>query len=156
MDTTGAGIETITAGIRVDCFMLADAAQESGGKLYVLGGGWDTVFAPALPIRPHSLAVVAKLSVPWTEANRPRAFRIEVRDPDTGLDTLPRPLEGQFNVGRPVAALPGDDLTIVAAITMNGVEFHKTGTYSFRLLIDGEEHAVTKLSARLTGPAQPR
>ncbi len=37
--------------------MLADAAQVQGGKLFVLGGGFDTISAQSLPVVHRSLAV---------------------------------------------------------------------------------------------------
>ena len=40
--------------------MLADSAQEVGGKLYILGGGWS-VTGPVVP--PSAVAI--KIDVPW-------------------------------------------------------------------------------------------
>ena len=40
--------------------MLADAAQVAGGKLYVLGGGWSVLYAPA------PFAIALKIEVPWS------------------------------------------------------------------------------------------
>jgi hypothetical protein len=150
MDAT-AKIDGIKTGIRIDCFMLCDGAQESNGKLYVLGGGWDTLLGQDFPLTIHTFAVALKLAVPWNEANRQRRFRIEVRDPDNNKDILPRPLEGEFNVGRPPTAQPGDDLTVVLAITFNAVVFPKPGTFGFHLLVDNDELATTKLCARKLG-----
>ena len=55
--------------------LLADAAQEVNGKLYVLGGGWS-VTGPDVP--PMALAV--KLDVPWTEANQAHTFELVLVD----------------------------------------------------------------------------
>ena len=63
--------------------LLADAAQEVNGKLYVLGGGWS-VTGPDLP----PMAIAIKLDVPWSDANAQHAFILELVDQD----------------GRPVAA----------------------------------------------------
>jgi len=66
--------------------MLADAAQESGGKLYILGGGWS-VTGPAVP--PSALAL--KIDVPWDQANRPHHWRLEL----VSEDGEPVEIEGQ-------------------------------------------------------------
>ena len=50
--------------------LLADAAQEVNGKLYVLGGGWS-VTGPDLP----PMAIAIKLDVPWSAANAQHAVR---------------------------------------------------------------------------------
>jgi hypothetical protein len=40
--------------------LLADAAQEAAGKLYILGGGWS-VTGPQMP----PMAIALKIDVPW-------------------------------------------------------------------------------------------
>jgi hypothetical protein len=57
--------------------LLADAAQEVNGKLYVLGGGWS-VTGPDLP----PMAIAIKLDVPWSAANVQHAFALELIDED--------------------------------------------------------------------------
>ena len=57
--------------------LLADAAQEVNGKLYVLGGGWS-VTGPDLP--PMSIAI--KLDVPWNQSVAPHEFTLELVDED--------------------------------------------------------------------------
>ena len=52
--------------------LLCDAAQESGGKLYILGGGWSIIRTPNTPT-PMSLAMnylglKAEVSVAGTPA----------------------------------------------------------------------------------------
>ncbi len=44
--------------------MLADAAQVADGKLYILGGGWDTI-VPAAPF-----AVCGIIAIPWHQGDR--------------------------------------------------------------------------------------
>src|SRR5580704_826372 len=66
--------------------MLADAAQECGGKLFILGGGWS-VTGPLIP----PMAVALKIDVPWDQANRPHHWRLEL----VTEDGEPVELEGQ-------------------------------------------------------------
>ncbi len=46
--------------------LLCDAADEAGGKLYILGGGWSVLQIPNLPT-PMALAIM--ISVPWDQSN---------------------------------------------------------------------------------------
>ena len=55
--------------VEVNCFILADGAQEAAGKLYVLGGGWDRLIVNTLPTPLITAAIAIVLSVPWNEAN---------------------------------------------------------------------------------------
>lgn len=141
---------TVTDKTRVECFMLCDGAEECNGKLFVLGGGWDQLRGRGFPLTHHQLAIAIRLSVPWNDANCPQRFRIESLDED-GNDILPQPLEGTFNVGRPATVGVGDDLSIVLAINMVNLIFPRPGVYVFRLLVEGEELAKTRLRASTVG-----
>ena len=136
--------------IRTECFMLCDAAQESNGKRYILGGGWDSLFVPTLPWTQRQLALAIRLAVPWNEGNRPHSFQIELLDEDRN-NILPGPFEGQLRVGRPPTALEGQDLPILLAVTAVDLVFPTVGTYVFRLVIDGREQATTMLLVRKAG-----
>jgi len=79
--------------------LLCDAAQESGGKLYVLGGGWSVVRSPNAPT-PMALAV--KMSVPWDQANQPHAMRavlVTADGDEVDLGEGPLVVEGTVEVG---------------------------------------------------------
>ena len=66
---------------RVDCFLLADAAQAVAGKLYVLGGGWDhLVFSQFPAVVTFDIAV--RVVIPWTETNRPLRFELQMDNED--------------------------------------------------------------------------
>lgn len=64
--------------------LLADAAQEVNGKLYVLGGGWS-VTGPEVP----PMAIALKIDVPWNEANRRRQWELVLLDADGSPVTFP-------------------------------------------------------------------
>ena len=85
--------------------MLADAAQEAGGKLYILGGGWS-VTGPEIP----PSAVAMKIDVPWDQANVRHTWMLELVSEDgvpVEIEGQPVRLEGEFEVGRPPGAAPG-------------------------------------------------
>src|SRR4029079_3019888 len=99
--------------------MLADAAQESGGKLYVLGGGWS-VTGPDIP--PSALAM--KIDVPWDQANMRHAWVLEL----VSEDGVPGEIEGRrvgrgggLGVGRPPGAAPGSYIDVPLAVNFGSL-----------------------------------
>jgi hypothetical protein len=120
--------------------MLADAAQEVGGKLYILGGGWSmTGPAPA----PH--AVVVKLDVPWTAANEKHRLRLSLIDADgtpvmvvTEQGEQPLRIEGEFEAGRPPGLPAGSDLDFAFVANVPPIPLTPGQRYEWRLWIDEE------------------
>jgi hypothetical protein len=116
--------------------LLADAAQEVNGKLYVLGGGWS-VTGPDVP--PMSLAI--KLDVPWGAANETHTFEIVLVDTDgrpVTADGGPQVrVDGTFEVGRPVGLPAGSDIDFAFAVNVPPFPL-PPGRYAWRLAIDGE------------------
>jgi hypothetical protein len=134
-------------GIRAECFMLADGAEECKGKLFVLGGGWDQLLASGFPTqRPH-IALPIVLSVPWSATNEEHRLLITLRDEDN-RDILPQPVSGTFNVGRPPTAMPGDAQKVPLTIQLGNLSVEREGVYTFRLEVDGQEVARTSFRAR--------
>ena len=50
----------------VEFAMVADAVQAVGGKLYVLGGGWDLLWVSSFPARHPSMGIGIRIRVPWS------------------------------------------------------------------------------------------
>ena len=117
--------------------MLADAAQEVNGKLYVLGGGWS-VTGPVLP----PMALALKLDVPWSAANQSHEFLLVLVDTDGhpvhvggGEDDVRA--GGTFEVGRPPGLPAGTDIDFAFAVTVPSLPL-AAGRYAWQLWIDGE------------------
>jgi hypothetical protein len=121
--------------------LLADSAQAVDGKLYILGGGWS-IIGP----EPTPTAIAIKLEVPWDQANRKHAWRLELIDQDgepvtaPGPDGEPRPVEitGEFELGRPAGLKPGTPLDLPLAINLGPLPLPPGGRFVWRLSIDGE------------------
>jgi len=117
--------------------MLADAAQEVNGKLYVLGGGWS-VTGPVVP----PMALALKLDVPWSDANQQHEFELVLVDADghavggDGQDDGVR-AGGTFEVGRPPGLLAGTDIDFAFAVTVGSLPL-APGRYAWQLWINGE------------------
>jgi hypothetical protein len=117
--------------------MLADAAQEVNGKLYVLGGGWS-VTGPVLP----PMALALKLDVPWSAAHQEHEFLLVLVDADghpvrVAGDGGEVQAGGTFEVGRPEGLPPGTDIDFAFAVTVPSLPL-APGRYAWQLWIDGE------------------
>lgn len=114
--------------------LLCDAAQEVGGKLYIIGGGWSVRNVPG----PVLMAVAIKVYVGWNEANEERPFVLRLVTQDgQPVDAGKGPVEvsGSMNIGRPAGVRPGSDLDTAMAI-MFSFELG-AGAYRFEFEIDG-------------------
>jgi hypothetical protein len=134
--------------------ILADAAEAVGGKLYMLGGGWDRLMIPNLPgpsIKPFALAL--GITVPYSHTNRKFALTIELIDADGGQ--VGDVLRVQLETGRPPGLTPGTPQNTPIGIGTNPA-FPGPSRYSFVARIDGEiENSVTFEVMPLQVPFMP-
>ncbi len=119
----------------VEWLIVADGAQVSNGKLYVLGGGWDVLTLPApLPVQ-HKLAIACAIKVPWTETNSGHQFRIRIEHED---GQLLGEVGGAFEVGRAPGLVRGQPQRAQLAFDV-GLPLEKQGMYSVVASVDGED-----------------
>jgi hypothetical protein len=116
--------------------MLADAAQVSDNKLYILGGGWSIAHGA------NPMALAIKIGVPWDQANRSHSWSIELLSEDGQPVTIADPngerplrIEGKFEVGRPPGLKPGTPLDVPLAMSIGPLPL-PPGRYIWRLVID--------------------
>jgi len=120
--------------------MLADSAQAVGGKLYILGGGWNMVNGPV------ASAIAVLFNVSWDLGNTRHTWRLELVDSDNQPVRVPQPegepqpiyVAGEFEVGRPEGYPQGAELVSPLAVQLGPLPL-APGRYVWRLLIDGEE-----------------
>jgi hypothetical protein len=139
--------------ITLDYLLAADASDAVGGKLYLLGGGWDRLTLPRIPGPPAvPFAVALGISVPWSLTNRKTGFSVDVVDADGG--EAARLAGGEFEVGRPVGLRAGTpqrfQITVPAQPT-----FEAEGRYVIRCSVDGEVlgHTAIEVTAAPGGGA---
>jgi len=121
--------------------ILCDSAQEMGGKLYILGGGWSQLHQPDVPT-PMALAILIK--VPWNEANEKHQFEAVLMNADgerVEFEGNPVAAEGEFETGRPAGLKPGVDLDLPAVLAFNGLAL-PAGGYRWEVFVDGNQEAV--------------
>ena len=84
-------------GPTVDVALLADAVQAVRGKLFVLGGGWDTLWVRSFPARHSSMAIGLRLRVPSSWGADLLKLSVELQDADGAplLAHTPPPTRGK-------------------------------------------------------------
>ena len=119
--------------------LLADSAQVSDGKLYILGGGW-TLTGPY----PAPQALAIKFIVDSHELNVAHHWEVVLEDADGRpiiIDTPegPQPVEvrGDFQAGEPEGALPGTPVDVPIAINFGPLPLAPGSRYVWRAIIDG-------------------
>jgi hypothetical protein len=135
-DASSGGVSSEFARIEADV-LLCDAAQEVGGKLFILGAGWSRV----LPQGPLTMAIAVKLKVPWHAANQRLTIRLalltEDGKPVTESSGNVVAVEGLMEVGRPPGLRPGTALDSALAFTVNALTLDP-GHYRWELTIASE------------------
>jgi len=126
----------------IDFAILCDAVQAAGGKLHLVGGGWDNLFVSKFPARHHTLGIGLRVRIPWGSLDDIAEVHVDLIDED-GKSILPSgPLHHQVKARRNPAMEEGTDLGVVRAFTFNNLEFPRPGQYAFVLTIGDSVHRL--------------
>jgi hypothetical protein len=130
--------------MEVTTAMLADAATVAEGKLYIHGGGWNSIISPQIPTTHPTLALVVVFKLDWHEANEDLELVIEL----VTEDGEPAGLRGDMHLR--VAPTPltkkGAELYQSTAYTFHGLQFDKYGGYRFQITYADKVLAAVPLS----------
>ena len=118
--------------------MLADAAHVQGGKLYVLGGGFEAVRARSLPAVHRSLAIVMILEISSQERDQDLEVTIGLMDED-GQALDPR-ANAKIRVASNTPLPPGSSTIVPLATPFHNIKFPEAKGYSFVV-----RHGATEL-----------
>lgn len=125
-------------GPTVDVALLADSVQAVRGKLFILGGGWDTLWVRRFPARHPSLAIGLRLRIPVSWTSNDVRLEVELQDED-GKGLLPRPLTNEIRLPANRTHPPGaTDMGLIRSFTFNNLRFDHEGAYSFVISVDGD------------------
>jgi len=117
--------------------VLCDFAEAINGKLYVMGGGWNTLFAPGQPV---NIALAIIVSVPWDRTNQRHELKIELLDSDGEQVVLgddPLVIISELALGRPPGVKPGTSLSTPVTSSLNGLVLDP-GLYEFKISVNDE------------------
>jgi hypothetical protein len=136
--------------MKIEAFVLCDAATDSMGKLNVLGT-FDSIHARQVPAVHPQCAVAIRLRFEWIERGEHK-IRVNMIDADGRL-MIP-PLDAGLHVRLPDQA---SSCAINLVLNLHSLKFERFGEYSIDLLIDGEEAASLPLFVRQmpTPPGAP-
>lgn len=122
------------ARVEVEYLLTADAAEALNGKLYLMGGGWDSLAVPSVDA--VQLSFVCGVIIPWNETDYEHALSIVIQDAE-GSPIAP-PLALSVKSGRPPQMEHGASAHIPFAIKAQ-LKFPGQGTYTIAAVIDGRE-----------------
>lgn len=134
--------------------MLADAVQAVRGKLFILGGGWDTLWVGRFPARHPTLAIGLRLRVPVSWASDRLRLSVELQDAD-GRGLLPEALTHEIRLPSTPRQTGATDFGLVRSFTFNNLVFHSEGSYSFVISVDDEPVSRLRFSVRARPGQRP-
>ena len=133
--------------MEAEWIILADHVDSINNKLYMNGGGWETLTVAQLPAL-HNLAIAVAFSVPWNETNQVHKFEVEIGNEDG--KSLAK-IEGQMEVGRPAGIPIGNAQRVQAAFNL-GITFEQLGSYFVAARIEGRESNRVHFNVVAGGP----
>lgn len=125
--------------MRLTTAMLADAAQVQGGKLFVLGGGFDTISARTVPVVHRSLTLAMVAEVDPDERHRDLEIAIALVDEDG--QSLDVEAKGKLRVGAPPNLPPGSASIVPIVSPFYNIRFPDAKGYAFVINFEDEELA---------------
>jgi hypothetical protein len=132
--------------MRVAFAYLADyALAHPDGKMYVVGGGLDTIFAVQLPVQVPQMSLVVKIEFAPTECGRQHAVEIHGLDSD-GNPFLPASNFFAMPLRNPSAPMLPSGVQFVLNMPLL---LTRAGEYAFSLVVDGSELASIPLRVAL-------
>lgn len=146
--------------MQTEWIILADHAEVINGKLYTMGGGWETLTVNALPA-PQHFAIAVSFMVPWNETNQRHNITVELMNED-GKSFVR--VDGELEVGRPPGIPLGSTQRLMLAVALQHV-FDKLGTYVIATRIEEQESnrltfrvipGPQLLAQQVAGPARDR
>ena len=135
--------------MKIEYLILADSVAVAGGKHYIHGGGWHTLFTASFPAVHPILGIAALLRVPSEELGQELALEVDILDGEAGGSILPEPLRGIVSAQRPPHATPESDLLLHLALSFASLQFDSPGTYKVVLRIDGQPLAESQFNVKL-------
>lgn len=130
--------------------MIADAAAVERGKLYIHGGGWDTIWVPNFPATHATMALALLFRIEYSEALKDIPIVVELVDEDN--HPIGIKVEGKINVGHAPGTKPGAPIFVPQQITLTLLPLQKEGEYTFRITSGTEELGSVVFRVALAAP----
>ncbi|MFC1593171.1 DUF6941 family protein [Candidatus Omnitrophota bacterium] len=131
----------------IDFAFICDYAEVTR-KINALGIGFDTIYAPNVPVKHPSFFLVIQLRANVVEAGE-KNLEVHLIDED-GKDTIPA-IEGKFSIPKPTG---GTESKGRIAMQFQNVEFPRYGSYSLHAVVEGLE--MVRVPLRISPPPQTK
>jgi hypothetical protein len=131
--------------MKITSAMLADAAQVQSGKLFVLGGGFDTISVRKLPATHRSLSLAMVAEVGPDERQQDLELLVHLVDEDGAEVGVTA--KGKLRVGAPPNLPPGSPSIVPIVSPFHNVTFPEAKGYAFVISMNGTE--LTRVKFRV-------
>jgi hypothetical protein len=133
--------------MKITSAMLADAAQVQSGKLFILGGGFDTISVRSLPATHRNLSIAMVAEVGPEDRQRDLELHISLIDEDgqaVGVEA-----KGMLRVGAPPNLPPGSPSVVPIVSPFHNISFAEAKGYTFVVSLDDQELARIRFRVAL-------
>jgi hypothetical protein len=133
--------------MEVEFAFLADAAQSSNNKLYVLGAGFDRIQAARFPAVHQLMSLVLKLKLHPAECDREHNLEVELWDPDG--QAMGVKVAAKFSADKPKPA--GRSAFVQLVVNLAQIRFPTAGDYAFQIVVDSQHRKSLPIYLEDTG-----
>ena len=120
--------------MEVDFAILAEGAEAANGKVHMVGGAFDTIWARGVPLRYPKIAFVFKLLASAAELDRALAVEIKIMNEDG--KTIPPAVGGKLEIKRNPNLPKGWKQGFLSVMNFTDLTFPAFGDYSFELVVN--------------------
>jgi hypothetical protein len=124
--------------------ILADAAEALNGKLYLMGGGWDSIFVRDIS-QQVTVGIACGILIPYGETDDEHSLTLALEDQDG--EQVTSPLTVKFKTGRPPTLDRGASMHLPFAIKAE-YPLPAYGTYVVRATVDNNPEATRSTTFR--------
>ncbi len=117
--------------MELDFAFLADAAEAVNKKVYVQGGAFDTIWAPAAPAVCPRLSLVMRLLFTPAEVGRKHRFEISIMDADGRRIAA---VGGDLQPGATHEVTPGRKCGFLSVLNFANLKFERFGDYGIEIV----------------------
>jgi hypothetical protein len=130
--------------------LVADSVDATGGKLHLLGAGWNHILVAELPVAHGRLGIGILVEVPAEQAGVEHEIAVRLEDPDGQAASA---IDGSFSVEPPPPGSPLGAHSLPIALNLDGVVFERSGAYRVVVTVNGVDSGEAVFAVLASSPA---